>query len=147
MSDYESLNELNDALFRTSSPTAYFHYTCDHAAPLIRDDGLVIPGHKIQRDGAYPVGGVNTIPWAAYAWFTDLAVPIRDALGLTQELIRCDRTEYRFRAIEGARLIRWVDIRRNYPWSQFLEAAPGARPMHWFVSVDPVPVIEAPRNG
>jgi hypothetical protein len=131
---------------------SYWHYTCGHRAPLIRDDGYVLPGHKVQRDPGTP-SPIGAIPWAAYAWFTDLDLParvptldpMRDALGLTMDLLRCDRVEYRFRAIEGARLIHWVDIRRNYPWSQFLEAAPGARPAHWYVSVDPVPVIEAPR--
>jgi hypothetical protein len=124
--------------------SALFHYTCAHRAPGIRDDGLVIPGTKQQRDDGSPIGA---IPWATFAWFTDLDVPIRDALGLTMEILRCDRTEYRFRAIEGARLIAWTSVRRNYVWSPFLEAAPGARPAHWYVSVDPVPVVEAARHA
>lgn len=123
--------------------TSYWHYTCAHSVEGIRDAGMVLPGHKLPGASPRLIG----IPWAAYAWFTDLEVPIRDALGLTQDLLVCDRAEYRFRAIEGARLIAWVTIRRNYPWSVFLEAAPGARPAHWYVSVDPVPVVEDGRNA
>jgi hypothetical protein len=122
---------------------SYFHYTCEHRAPGIRDDGLVYPGHK-QTHGAN--ADILGIPWAAYAWFTDLAVPAREPLGLTNEILVCDRTAFRFRAIDGARLVPWISIRRNHPWAGYLETG-GARPAHWYVSVDPVPVIEAPRNG
>jgi hypothetical protein len=121
-----------------------YHYTCDHRAPLVRADGLVVPAHHLRRDDGRP-NPVALIPWCAFAWFTDLEVPIRAALGLTSDLVACDRTEYRFRAIEGARLVHWTDIRRRYGWAEILETAPGARPAHWYVSADPVPVIEAPQ--
>lgn len=123
--------------------TALYHYTCAHRAPLVRADGVVIPGHHQKRDPGYS-SGIRAIPWAAFAWLTDLEVPAREPLGLTMDLLRCDRTEFRFRAVEGAVLVPWVSVRRMYPWSVYLEQA-GARPAHWYVSPDPVPVIESPR--
>jgi hypothetical protein len=85
-------------------------------------------------------------PWGVFAWFTDMPTPNRDALGLTSTILDCDRTAYRFRAELGGDLMRWTSVRRGYPgWAYELENAYGARPMHWYVSRDPVPVIEAPR--
>lgn len=121
--------------------TPAYHYTCGHRAPGIREDGVVIPGHHLPS--ASPL--ISGIPWARFAWFTDLDVPIKDALGLTSDLLICDRTEYRFRALDPDRLVAWMSIRLNYEFRHWLEAAPGARPAHWYVSRDSVPVIEAPR--
>lgn len=118
-----------------------FHFTCDHRVQGIRNDGVVIPGRHQRRDAGLPATG---IPWADFAWFTDLAVPAREPLGLTMELIRCDRTEFRFRAISGSSLMPWLEVRRSYPWRHFLESA-GTRPGNWYVSAESVPVIEDPR--
>lgn len=108
---------------------ALYHYTCgDHGGPLIAEAGEVRPGS-----------------WGL-AWFTDLAVPDRAALGLQGPLARCDRTRYRFRATEEEHLVPWVAVRRNHPKvAALLEATPGVRLMHWWVSTRPVPVMLDPR--
>lgn len=104
-----------------------YHYTCEHRARLIREDGSVRPGWQL---GAPP-----EIPWARFAWFTDMAVPARDALGLTSEILTCDRTEYRFEAAYvPPELVPWVSVRQGFRWAEYLESAPGARPAHWWVS-------------
>lgn len=111
-------------------PTALYHYTCDHGHNLIR--GTVVPADIL---GRYANDGPHI-----YAWFTDLAHPNRDALGLTSRILTCDRTRWRYRVTDARDLIHWTHVRRDHPWSEVLESAPGARPMHWWVSRHPVPV-------
>lgn len=114
-----------------------YHYTCDHGhsqidghiCPLAWDDGLAIgtPG--------------------VYAWFTDLAVPIKDALGLTSSVLNCDRTAHRYRVTGHTGIEPWVpEFRRIWTWGRELESAPGARPAHWYVATEPVPVVYDPRE-
>lgn len=109
-----------------------YHYTCGHRAPMIRQDQHIRPGNDL---------GTLKVPWSAFGWFTDMAVPVRDALGLTSYCLDCDRTEYRFTVLgEPAELVPWVSVRREYDdWGRLLESAPGARPRHWWVS--PLPVF------
>jgi hypothetical protein len=117
-----------------------YHFTCAHRVQHIRDDGIVVPGQHLKRDDGLPA---TAIPWSAFAWFTDLSVPAREPLGLTMELLRCDRTAFRFRALTGSALMPWLEVRRGYPWRHFLES-PGTRPGNWYVSAESVPVIEDP---
>ena len=118
-----------------------YHFTCSHRVQQIRDEGMVVPGHHLIGDD-----GLRTtaIPWAGFAWFTDLAVPARLPLGLTSDLLICDRTEYRFRALAGSSLVPWMTVRRSHPWRVFLESA-GARPANWYVSPEAVAVVEDPQ--
>lgn len=109
---------------------------------MITADGYVRPLVDLadaERAGLVPSGGT-------FAWFTDLDVPIRDALGLTSTILACDRTRCRFRVTDASTVTPWVQAAaRRTPWGQYLEQTDGARPMHWYVSTEPVPVIEAPR--
>lgn len=109
----------------------FYHYTCDDRAK------------KIGRAGRIKPGG------SPYAWFTDLARPNRDALGLTMNYIACDRTTNRYRVVEDALLIPWRDVRRSCDpdWVALLESSPGARPMHWWVSEVSVGAIYDPVGG
>ena len=119
-----------------------YHFTCQHGAEGIRDDGVVIPvAHLRRREPGLPE---VLVPWAEFVWFTDLDLPLRDCLGLTSYMLRCDRTEHRFRALSGSELVPWMTVRKRYPWRVALEV-PGTRPVHWYVSTEPVPVVEAPR--
>lgn len=104
-----------------------YHYTTREYAEQIHKDGLVIPG----KLGITP----------GLSWFTDLDSPIREALGLTSNFIKADRTEARVIAFDGTNIRPWITIRRMVePWiRQGLESAPGAMPMHWYVSNVPVP--------
>jgi hypothetical protein len=102
--------------------TALYHYTCSHRLPGILKAGLVKPN---------PVTG--------WAWFTDLDVPVRDALGLTSDMLGCDRTEHRLTVLDGGP-VPYVSIRRQLPrlMREGLESSPGALLMHWWVSPQPV---------
>lgn len=112
-----------------------WHYTCDHGHTQIR--GFVVPASDLHE-------GLDGTP-GMYAWFTDLAAPERHALGLTSYSLGCDRTAHRYRVLDDSTLVPWVRVRRSWPsWQDALEGAPGARPMHWFVTTMPVPVEYAP---
>lgn len=113
----------------------YWHYTCNHGFASLGDRGLVLPAVMINPDATAPSG--------LWAWFTDLSVPIRDALGLTQHLVKCDRTAHRYRVVDAGDLQPWRDVRRqiNPVFRGDLESAPGARPRHWYVAELGVPVV------
>jgi hypothetical protein len=101
-----------------------YHYTCAHSLAKMRPD---------------PYGYVTLQPLSpgGLLWLTDLETPIREALGLTSQIINCDRTEYRLELLDHSTVRRWVDVRRMYRGLWDLEFAPGAMPMHWFVSTSP----------
>lgn len=115
--------------------TTLYHYTCDHAvAGIIRDEHV----RPLSDMASHAVP-----PWGYFAWFTDLAEPNREGLGLTSAILTCDRTVHRFEVTDATEVERWVNVRRFHPWAAILESAPGAMPAHWWLSTEPVPVFEA----
>ena len=75
--------------------TTLYHYTCSHGAAGIKQLGAVYP---------------NWHPWldVPLAWFTNSPTPDPIALGLTSDTLDCDRTQYRFRALEVGSLVPWL---------------------------------------
>lgn len=115
-----------------------WHYTCsDHGGARIVD--VLLPANDL-RAGAGHSGIGN---FGRFIWLTDLAVPNREVLGLVGRFTKCDRTAIRYRVLDNTHVSRWVDVRRTVSafHRQNLEASPGARPMHWYVSERPVPVV------
>ncbi|WP_433460746.1 hypothetical protein [Micromonospora sp. CA-248212] len=111
-----------------------YHFTCSHAAPLIRQGGRLRAFAQPQLDGRKLI------------WLTDLEVPTRAQLGLTSHLLRCDRMEYRVTVEVDAD--RWVSYARAAFGSAKarrravdLGRAPGALPMHWWVTDVEAPVL------
>jgi hypothetical protein len=60
-----------------------YHYCCSHSLEGIRKDGFLRPWRQVA------LGDVPLV------WLTDLEVPDRKALGLTSDLLDCDRLEHR----------------------------------------------------
>jgi hypothetical protein len=113
-----------------------YHYTCDHGHALLGSGSAVLVPGQEQTD--------KQVPWPGrLVWLTDLDKPVRDALGLTSHILACDRTRHRYRVTNPDRTVRWVTVARNYPRDE-IEAELGARPMHWWVSPGPVPVVYDP---
>lgn len=112
--------------------TILYHYTCGHT--------------RVKLGSRTATLRPNTVPglMSPLVWLTDLDKPIADALGLTSLLLLCDRTEHRYRVTDNTSAARWISVRRRHPLRHALESAPGARPMHWWVSSLPVPVIYDP---
>lgn len=114
-----------------------YHYTCsDHGKPGIERDKVVRPGADLGVD----------LPQSKFAWFTDLDVPHREALGLTDRIAKCDRTAHCY-VVDSPKVMAWMTVRRALPryFVDALESTPGAMPRHWFVSAEPIPTVEATR--
>lgn len=122
---------------------ALYHYCCEHSAEKIgTSSGLlvVVPLRMLLRDSETRT---ELLPGVGrYVWFTDLAKPVRSALGLTSTLLDCDRTQHRYRVVDSSSIRPWVTVRRDEAKElrALLEGAPGVRPRHWFVSSAPVAV-------
>jgi hypothetical protein len=110
-----------------------YHFTCAHAAPLIRQCGELRPHPQVL------LAGVGLV------WLTDLDAPNRYAIGLTSHSLPCDRMAHRFE-VDVEEPLRWVDYLREMPFevkraARQLAVAPGTRPMHWYVSAEPIEVL------
>jgi hypothetical protein len=129
-------------------PATLWHFTCNHAAPLIRKQGLILPGalqgppspEAMSQLNPYERQAVQEI--RSFAWFTDLQPPApRGPLGLTRQTISCDRLAFCFEVEPDYDDMRWwMYVRKEHPNLLDLELDPDAMPMHWFVSEKPVPV-------
>lgn len=112
-----------------------WHFTCgDHGAPGITADRYLRPNrHPLIAD--------------ALVWMTDLDHPMREALGLTSNTLRCDRTAYRVR-VAGDGAMPWTRYRRRVhrDVAEYLESFPGAMPAHWWVSTQRVPILSDPEE-
>ena len=107
-----------------------FHYTCDHGRDaILADGGMLRPGF----DG--------------FVWMTDLDVPYRVALGLTSQILSCDRTAHRFELVMPEwndtppwPAVPWMELRkmRGFKLMAYVLEAAGTMPRHWFVSSRPV---------
>ncbi|MFD6565324.1 hypothetical protein [Micromonospora profundi] len=114
-----------------------YHFTCSHAAPLIRRS-VLRPSPQPQLDGRKLI------------WLTDLGVPTRAQIGLTSHLLRCDRMEYRVTVEVDA--VRWVSYTRAAFGSARMRRraldlgrTPGALPTHWWVADVEVPALVVER--
>lgn len=130
--------------------TRLFHYTCGHGRKGLGDMGLVKPYTLLVKDTltTSDLGLDPILQWLQQrVWFTDMATPNRDALGLTMNYTRCDRTKWRYRLTvppAEAGLEAWMEARDHVPATirDLLERSPGARPRHWWVAHNrEVPVI------
>lgn len=123
---------------KVPEPEALFHYTCAHSRAGIEADGSVLPLASLpgmdKKLALIP-------PWGHVAWFTDLTTPDPAGLGLTSQSLHCDRTEHRFRVTDRSGLVWWPQVRRTFAQMQALEDAPGALPVHWWLSFGATPVV------
>lgn len=108
-----------------------YHYTCGDSLARIREDWTLQPC-------MHPLVGSRLV------WLTDLAVPNRNALGLTSITLDCDRTEHRLTVKPGQQITEWWRWCRANGITRadrdLLEMWPDAQPLRWFVSMEPVRV-------
>lgn len=126
-----------------------FHYTCEHGRHGIGEAGHVKPlryhsPHAARQLAEHPYAAML----ALVVWFTDLDAPARGLLGLTSHTLRCDRTRYRYRVTDPRDVEHWLDspLRRAFSVRarNSLELLGLSMPAHWWVSVEPVPVVFDP---
>jgi hypothetical protein len=124
-----------------------WHYTCDHGRQALGQSGTLLPISLLDKDARDKLPDYLKM-LAAVIWFTDLAVPQVEALGLTMNTISCDRTKYRYRAISTYSIGRYTSARPSWVWNKQLcaelEGVPGAKPEHWWIAYGPIPVIYDP---
>ena len=122
-----------------------YHYTCDHGRAALGGQAEVLPiwallARSMRTDQIPPV--------ANFSWFTDLASPQRKALGLTSNILKCDRTMHRYRVVPEAekRCAWWMDVRDRVDEEirRNLESVAGVKPGHWWVATMPVAVFYDP---
>ena len=112
-------------------PATLYHYTCaDHGRPGIERTRVLKPSRQLflRRN---------------LVWFTDLTVPDQWALGLTNNMLCCDRTQYRVEVTvhndQGTTTITpWWYYARTLLRVQRETMEMDGLPMHWWVSEAPV---------
>lgn len=119
-----------------------YHFTCGHGHnSLGRGQAILQPASQLTH---------RDVPWSGHlVWATDMARPVKEALGLTSNYIACDRTKYRYRLVDNGQVEPWWKFARQMPWflRDEIEASPGALPRHWWVSVATVVVVFDPLEG
>jgi hypothetical protein len=111
-----------------------WHFTCADGHAGIQRSGMVYPMATLTTK---PVGGLGH-----FAWFTDLAEPDREALGLTSVTLSCDRTTHRYRVLSTFGVF-WWPLGGNPEWTALLTGDPS----HWWASRTGVPVEYAPLHA
>lgn len=122
-----------------------WHYTCAQSHSELGGVGQLRP--LIQRKPVAATRLPAKLSWMGrLVWLTDLPRPAAAALGLTRFTTACDRTEHRYRVTSPRHVESWSAFcRRVRPnGAAELNLAPGAAPLHWFVSERPVPVVYDP---
>lgn len=115
-----------------------YHYTCRHGREAIGERGRVVSIADHTPDAVDRLD--PSFRWLAFlTWFTDMYPPNARDLGLTHDLIGCDRTAYRYRVLDDRGISRWLDCRPVWPPTARLLNASGT-PGRWFVGWSPVPV-------
>jgi len=105
-----------------------FHWTCEHGAAAIRRDGMTVKPHM------------------GLSWWTDLSEPnrhTRAACCLTSVSLGCDRMQFKCRAASDALLIPWSEYKVEHGLDpEYIATLEGdkARPEHWWVANERVPV-------
>ncbi|MGH9252718.1 MAG: hypothetical protein ACRD0W_24855 [Acidimicrobiales bacterium] len=115
-----------------------WHFTCgEHGYPGIGRRGVLEPRlHKL-----FPQLG-------PIVWLTDDPGADREALGLTQTFIRCDRMAYRYR-VTPSYAVRWSDVRaalvtlRVVAPRVLADLEAGREPASWWLTGIAVPAVLA----
>lgn len=77
----------------------------------------------------------NPHPWLGVSllWLTDQEIPDRAGLGLTSQILDCDRLEFRY-IVETDDARRWKDVASTSALGRMiLESVHGARPETWWI--------------
>lgn len=114
-----------------------WHFTCDHAAPTIRATGSLLPRAHPFLPNLRPV-----------VWLTTMRRPDAQALGLTSDFIRCNRTLNRFRVTDSRDCLPWrLAVAQAPPWAisrDIVALLEDGRQAHtWWISPLPVAVVRA----
>lgn len=117
-----------------------FHYTCDHGRDAIGTEGFIAPPriHSPEVAERYP----EELAWLAdVVWLTNQPHPDPIALGLTSEILDCDRTRWRYRVTDSMGCESYMLAARSWlPRSAWQLTVGDHRPGLWWVARGWVPV-------
>jgi len=120
-----------------------YHFCCTHSYQAIAQTWQVVPVSMLVSNIMDRIPDHPLPPLFDLAWFTDMEVPDRQALGLTSRLIRCDRTERRLVVLTPWKCQPWrawsmenLERRQQHIARELLSGDP----TRWWVSPIPVPV-------
>lgn len=108
-----------------------YHYTCSHGLAAIEADNWTLRPNLFARHLKMP----------QVVWLTDMPEPDRWALGLTKEILDCDRGEHRLTVPNIDSVLPWSNWCRENGYTRMQRDAlewGQAQPRHWFVSSQPI---------
>ncbi len=114
-----------------------YHFTCRDGRKAIGKDGTLKPK-------------ANPLLGAALIWLTEEPRPSVDSVGLTRNFITCDRTEFRYVAVDPRHAVRWDIWKERLKGArivEILESYAGDGPRKWWVSERPLRARLAPCGG
>lgn len=114
-----------------------FHYTCDHGRRGLGDLGFTKPN-------LHPAIGVPL------TWFTTADTPDPMALGLTRDMLECDRTAFRYLVVATEprdKIEPWLGSMAQARTSPFTQAElhRHGEPGTWWIAKVPVLVVREDR--
>lgn len=127
-----------------------YHYTCEHHAQNLARTGRLVAGWDLAALSTQIALTVNPLTnlTSKLIWMTDLPDVTQETahmVGLTMELVKCDRTEYRFRVLQSPGITPF-DMLKVPPFMQnaLRELRKGVACNHIFVGTRPVQVVHQP---
>lgn len=125
--------------------TAFWHYTCDHGRTGIGDFGVLRPPAAQKPSLRVTALDDDERLMNDLIWCTDLPEADIEALGLTSEILSCERWTYRYLVTNPRALVPFADVQHQFtPDTQVGLLEGGARPEHWWVSWRPLAVVYSP---
>lgn len=70
-------------------------------------------------------------------WLTDLSEPLPDQVGLSSEILSCNRLEHRI-TVQSKAVNSWSDLRSKVANDVLRDLEAHAEPNHWFVARRPL---------
>ena len=129
-----------------------YSYTCQHRASMLAEDGYLRAGRDLLTQERQRLLVLDPIASAIHCvgWLTDiddLCYLNGHRVGLAPpEILGCDRTAFRFRALEPQGILPWTMIQPLWgPIGSLLDQA--LESARVYVSTKPIPVMFSPHHS
>lgn len=127
-----------------TEPT-FWHYTCAHGRQGIGTLGVLRSPGVLKPEARRPGLSEDERLMLALIWVTDLPVPDIEGLGLTKQILSCERWTHRYRITNHRPIMPFADMQYRFSLDAQMDLLTGdAKPEHWFVSWKPLPAVYDP---
>ena len=103
-----------------------WHFTCSHGHIGIDRLGVLTPNRHPLMPALGPI-----------VWLTSNSSPERNAVGLTSEMLPCDRMEYRYRVLDPSHAVPWSTVRGRVRPDVLEDLERFAVPSSWWITTRP----------